>query len=94
MDVPSCSSRQVVRAALRLGFVIKTGGRGSHTKLEYANGRVVIVPDTKDIGKGLRARIVNDIASITGRSREAVINMLSVGFLALIVDSLRGLFRS
>lgn len=93
MDVPSCSSRQIIRAALRLGFIIRQGGKGSHTKLQHANGRVLIVPETKDIGRGLRTRLVKDMADTTGRSMEDVIQLLSIGGLAVLLDVFKQLFR-
>gem|GEM_PF-6435013 len=92
MDVPSCSSKQLIRAALRLGFIIRQGGKGSHTKLQYANGRVLIVPETKDIGRGLRTRLVKDMADTTGRSVEDVIRLLSISGLAVLLDIFKRLF--
>ena len=79
MDVPSCSSKQIIRVALHLGFVIKGGGKGSHTKLEHpGSGRVVIVPETKDVGRGLRTRILKDLSAVSGKPLEEVIPMLGM----------------
>jgi len=78
VDIPSCSSRQIIKVAVRLGFSVKPGGKGSHTKLEHtATGKVLVVPGTKDVGRGLRTRLIKDMSSITGKSTAEIIRLLS-----------------
>lgn len=93
MEVPSCSSKQVIRAAIRLGFIIKSGGKGSHTKLEHYSGKVLIVPETKDIGKGLRKRLITDLSQMSNRTVDDVIGLLSMGLVFAVIGRFMQFFR-
>ena len=48
--LPVFSSKEFIRAAKRLGFEIKKGGKGGHTRLVYSKSRIILsVPKAKTI---------------------------------------------
>lgn len=60
--LPSFSSNQLIKVLKKLGFIIKKGGKGSHTKLENPkHNHVITVPKTDHLGIGLRTKIVKDL---------------------------------
>ncbi len=68
---------------------MKPGGKGSHTKLQHGlTGKVIIVPETKDIGKGLRTKIVSDISAITGKSIADIVRILGMSSIFFLVNRL------
>lgn len=52
------SSREAIRRLARAGFEAIPGqGKGSHTVMKHADGRMTVIPKTKDLGTGLRKSI-------------------------------------
>ncbi len=59
--LPRVTSRQVIRALERAGFVA-VRQRGSHAFLQHQDGRATVVPvhKSEDIGIGLLRKILRD----------------------------------
>jgi len=82
--LPVFSSKEFIRAAKRLGFVIKKGGKGSHTRLVYPKFRIILsVPKAKTVSIGIRHQLLKNLEKI-GISREKFIKLLSAGLFILI----------
>lgn len=82
--LPVFSSKEFIRAAKRLDFEIKKGGKGSHTRLVHLNSRIILsVPKAKTVSVGIRHQLLKNLEKI-GVSREKFIKFLSVGLLILI----------
>lgn len=57
--LPAFSSNDLIRALLKLGFLIVLGGRGSHMKLTHPGfPGALTVPRNKSLGKGIRAALL------------------------------------
>ena len=77
--LPVFSSKEFIRAAKRLGFEIKKGGKGSHTRLVHPKSRIILsVPKTNAVSIGVRHQLLKHLEKI-GISREQFIKLLSVG---------------
>ena len=50
-SIPQVSGQKVVKALLSVGFK-KISQKGSHIKLRHIDGRIVIIPNHKNIKKG------------------------------------------
>lgn len=60
--IPSFSSAQLIKVLKKLGFTLKKGGKGSHTKLEHPeNHELFVVPKTQHLGVGLRVKFIKDL---------------------------------
>lgn len=92
-DVPSFSSKQLIKALLKFGFILKKGGKGSHSKLEDPKShQAITVPKNEHLGKGLRVRIIKDLET-KGIKREELYKLFSVTSLTLIIDKIFRTFR-
>ncbi len=61
--LPAFSSAELIRALLRLGFVVRAGGKGSHVKLVRPGyGGALTVPKQATIRTGLRSAIIKQLA--------------------------------
>jgi predicted RNA binding protein YcfA (HicA-like mRNA interferase family) len=60
-QLPILKSRELITALEKAGFAI-VRQRGSHVRLQHADGRVVTVPvhAGQDIGRGLLRKILRD----------------------------------
>ena len=82
--LPVFSSKEFIRVAKRLGFKIKKGGKGSHTRLVYSQSRIILsVPKAKIISIGVRHQLLKQLEKI-GISRGEFIKLLSVGLFIFI----------
>ena len=83
--LPVFSSKKFIRAAKRLGFKIKKGGKGSHTRLVHPKHKHVTltIPKTNSISIGVRHQLLKDLEKI-GVPREQFIKLLSAGLFILI----------
>ena len=82
--LPVFSSKEFIRAAKRLGFEIKKGGKGSHTRLIHPKFRIILsVPKTKTVSIGIRHQLLKNLEKI-GIPREKFIKFLSVGLFVFI----------
>lgn len=64
-QLPAFSSADLIRALLRLGFIIKTGGKGSHVKLIRPGfPGALTIPKQSTIRKGLRSAIIKQLAQL------------------------------
>ncbi|MBU4338792.1 type II toxin-antitoxin system HicA family toxin [Patescibacteria group bacterium] len=82
--LPVFSSKKFIRAAKRLGFKIKKGGKGSHTRLVHPKSNIILsVPKAQTVSVGIRHQLIKNLEKI-GISREKFIKLLSVGLLLII----------
>jgi len=59
--IPRISSKQLIKAFEKMGFS-KVGQKGSHIKMKDSTGKVVIIPDHKNIKLGtLKKGILNPL---------------------------------
>jgi predicted RNA binding protein YcfA (HicA-like mRNA interferase family) len=60
-QLPILNSRKLIAALERAGFVV-VRQKGSHARLQHADGRVVTVPGHpgQDVGRGLLRKILRD----------------------------------
>ena len=81
--LPVFSSRRFIRAAKKCGFVIVSGGKGSHTKLYHEESKMMLtIPNADPISVGLRHQLLKDVESI-GIEKEQFIKLLTIGLLFL-----------
>jgi predicted RNA binding protein YcfA (HicA-like mRNA interferase family) len=74
--VPAFSSNDIIRALIKLGFLIVTGGKGSHTKLIHPGyPGALTIPKSKTFGKGIRTAIIKQ-AQAMGADRDQLIQLL------------------
>ena len=60
--LPVVSGQDLVKAFKKIGFVF-VSQRGTHIKMQHPDGRVVIIPNHKEIKKGtLKKGILNPLA--------------------------------
>lgn len=91
--LPVFSSKEFIRVALQLGFRIKKGGKGSHTRLIHPEYKIVFtIPKANTLSIGIRHRVLKDLEK-TGISYERFVKLFSVGFLIFIKNLFFGLFR-
>ncbi|OGF22550.1 hypothetical protein A2Y83_04270 [Candidatus Falkowbacteria bacterium RBG_13_39_14] len=91
--LPVFSSKEFIRVALQLGFQIKKGGKGSHTRLIHPQYKIVFtIPKVDTLSIGIRHGVLKDLEKI-GINYEKFIKLLSVGFLIFIKNLFFGLFR-
>lgn len=82
--LPVFSSKNFIRAAKKVGFRIKKGGKGSHTRLIHPKSNVILsVPKAKIVSIGIRHQLLKNLEKI-GISREQFIKLLSIGLLVFI----------
>jgi len=87
--LPVFSSKKFIRAAKRLGFKIKKGGKGSHTRLVHPKSNIILsVPKAQTVSVGIRHQLIKNLEKI-GISREKFIKLLSVGLLLIIKNFFR-----
>ena len=74
--LPTFSSRDLIRALVKLGFEEAAGGKGSHTKLIFP-GRpgTLTIPKNRAFGKGLRSALVKQIEQM-GVDRQDLLDVL------------------
>lgn len=90
--LPVFSSKDFIRAAKRLGFKIKKGGKGSHTRLVHPESHIVLsVPKAQTVSIGVRHQLLKYLEKI-GVSREKFIKLLSVGLLIFIKNVFKNWF--
>lgn len=83
-QLPVFSSKKFVKLAKRLGFKIKKGGKGSHTRLVHRKHKLILtVPKANPISVGVRHQLLKDLEKI-GVSREQFIKLLSVSLIVFI----------
>jgi|AntAceMinimDraft_16_1070373.scaffolds.fasta_scaffold03483_1 predicted RNA binding protein YcfA (HicA-like mRNA interferase family) len=88
--LPVFSSKEFIRAVKRLGFEIKKGGKGSHTRLVHTKSHIVLsVPKTNTVSVGVRHQLLKHLEKI-GISQEQFIKLLSLSLFILI----RNFFKS
>jgi predicted RNA binding protein YcfA (HicA-like mRNA interferase family) len=74
--LPAFSSRQLIRALLKLGFEATSGGKGSHTKLVYpGQPGALTIPENRHFGKGLRSALIKQIEQM-GVDRKDLLDVL------------------
>ena len=82
--LPVFSSKEFIRAAKRLDFEIKKGGKGSHTRLVHPKFPIILsVPKANTVSVGVRYQLLKHLEKI-GISRERFIKLLSGGLFILI----------
>ena len=82
--LPVFSSKEFIRAAKRLGFKIKKGGKGSHTRLVHPKSCIILsVPKANAVSIGVRHQLLKNLEKI-GISREKFIKLLSIGLFIFI----------
>ncbi|MEA2113725.1 MAG: type II toxin-antitoxin system HicA family toxin [Patescibacteria group bacterium] len=87
--LPVFSSKKFIRAAKRLGFKIKKGGKGSHTRLVHSKSNIILsVPKTQTVSVGIRHQLIKNLEKI-GIPREKFIKLLSIGLLLMIKNFFR-----
>ena len=90
--LPVFSSKDFIRAVKRLGFEIKKGGKGSHTRLVHLKFHIILtVPKAKSISIGVRHQLLRDLEKI-GISREKFIKLLTSGLFIFIKNIFKDLF--
>ncbi len=83
-QLPVFSSKKFIRVAKRLGFEIKKGGKGSHTRLVHRKHKLTLtVPKANPISVGVRHQLLKDLEK-TGISRERFIKLLSTSLFIFI----------
>lgn len=55
------SSREMIKLYLRDGWVKVKGGKGSHTKMKKPGRRPQIIPNQKELKKGLERALLNEL---------------------------------
>lgn len=53
-------SKKLIKILIKIGFE-KRDAEGSHLFFKHHDGRTTVVPDNKEISKGLLRKILNDI---------------------------------
>ena len=82
--LPVFSSKNFIRAAKRLGFQIKKGGKGSHTRLIHPKSHIILsVPRAKIVSIGVRHQLLKNLEKM-GITREKLIKLLSIGLFIFI----------
>jgi len=62
---PAFSSTDLIRALRKLGFLVVSGGRGSHSKLVHPMLRgALTIPQSQTLGKGIRTALLKQIESM------------------------------
>lgn len=51
------SSRDAIRQLRKAGFEASSQGKGSHTVMKHPDGRLTVIPKSKDLGVGLKKSI-------------------------------------
>lgn len=91
--LPVFSSKEFIRVALQLGFRIKKGGKGSHTRLIHPESKIVLtIPKANTLSIGIRHNVLKDLEKM-GISYKRFIKLLSVGFFIFIKNLFFGLFH-
>ena len=91
-QLPIFSSKKFIRAAKRLGFEIKKGGKGSHTRLVHPKHKLILtVPKANPVSIGVRHQLLKDLEK-AGISRERLIKLLSIGLPVFIKSIFKNLF--
>ncbi len=74
--VPAFSSNDLIRALVKLGFLVVLGGKGSHTKLIHPGfPGALTVPHNHSLGKGIRAALVKQ-AEVLGADLDELLSLL------------------
>ncbi|MFH1412805.1 MAG: type II toxin-antitoxin system HicA family toxin [bacterium] len=90
--LPAFSSKEFIQAAKRLGFKIKKGGKGSHTRLVHPESRIILsVPKAQTVSIGVRHQLLKHLEKI-GISREKFIKLLSIGLFIFIKNIFKNWF--
>ena len=64
--LPVFSSKSFIQAAKRLGFRIKKGGKGSHTRLIHPKSHIILsVPKAKIVSIGVRHQLFKNLKEIS-----------------------------
>ena len=90
--LPTFSSKKFIRATKRLGFKIKKGGKGSHTRLVHPKHKLILtVPKANPVSIGVRHQLLKDLEKV-GVSREQLIKLLSISLPIFIKSIFKNLF--
>lgn len=82
--LPVFSSKEFIRVALQLGFRIKKGGKGSHTRLIHPLYKIIFtIPKADPLSVGIRHGVLKDLEKV-GINYEKFIKLLSVSFLIFL----------
>ena len=91
-QLPIFSSKKFIRAAKRLGFEIKKGGKGSHTRLVHPKHKLTLtVPKTNSVSIGVRHQLLKSLEEM-GVSRKQFNKLLSVSLFIFVKSILKNLF--
>jgi predicted RNA binding protein YcfA (HicA-like mRNA interferase family) len=92
LKLPVFSSKDFIRVARRLGFEIKKGGKGSHTRLVHSILHInLTIPKAEIISVGIRHQLLKDLEKI-GVSQEKFISLLSISIFVIIKNFLKNIF--
>ena len=73
---PIVSWKELLKLLNKLGYV-KVSQKGSHVKVRYKNGKsIVIIPAHKTISIGVLKVSIKEVAKVTGKNEEEIIEIL------------------